>query len=173
MIARLKQLVDRGAELRAEIDAREKELAQVEECIVAWARDGDQVPLVDEAREGKQFLAAGSKVIVPVVFTADKLIASFQAAGKTHEMIDAAAGRHLRKFYMPETTWSMVPKNGKVFRKLAEELLGAAGPALVTACLARDKHGIPKSDIKVEWKRASVANPEAQTATGASEGLIA
>lgn len=156
-IARLYQLVDRGLELLAEIEAREKELKGVETCILAFAKTGEQVPLVDEERDGKQFLASGSKLIVPVVFTADKLMASFKSGGETSAKIKVAAGPHLRRFYEPTAVWEMVPKHGKAFRKLADELLGKAAPALVTASLARNKDGIPKSDIKVEWKRASAA----------------
>jgi hypothetical protein len=144
--------------LRAEIEAREKELKIVENWILAFAREGEQVPLVDEEREGKQFLAAGSTLIVPVVFTADKLLSSFKPLSESSGKIGAAAREHLLRFYAPETVWEMVPKHGKAFRRLAGDLLGRHGPALVTASLARDKAGIPKSDIKVEWKRASAAS---------------
>jgi hypothetical protein len=34
-------------------------------------------------------------------------------------------------------------------------ILGESAPIFVDACLARDKNGIPKSQIKVEWDRAS------------------
>jgi hypothetical protein len=155
MIARVPDLVDEGMRLRAKIATLIKELEVVESALIAWAKDGDQVDLVDEEREGKQFLAGGSKVIVPVVFTADKLRESFADGSDVHVTLKRIAGAHLPQFYAPSTTWEMVPKGGKAFRKLAGEIVGAViGPALVTACLARDKHGIPKSDIKIEWKRA-------------------
>ena len=156
-------LVDRGIELRAEIAAREEELDDIETCLRDCAQAGPKVDLADAEREGKQFLAAGSNVIVPVVFTADKLVESFKDRSEMHGKIAAAlpCPVPLDNFYKPIATWEMVPKSGKQFRRLADELLGKFAPALITACLARDKHGIPRSDIKIEWKRAEgiPANP--------------
>jgi len=141
--------------LRREISKLEDELEVVEAGLVAFAQVGDQVDLVDEEREGKQFLAEGSAVVVPVVFTADKIVGSFTEGSTFHRSVAGIAQQYLGWFYEPEKTWKMKPKNGKSFRSLAESTLGKVqGPEFVTACLARDKHGIPKSDIKIEWKRA-------------------
>jgi hypothetical protein len=147
--------VDRGLALRREIKAHQEELKLIEARLEAAGLKGDQVDLKDEEREGKQFLAAGSKQIVPVVFTADLIVKSFQANSAKHKSIDAVAQEQLRKFYLPTTTWECVTDSGKRFRKLADQILGKDGPALVTACVARDKHGIPKSAVKVEWDRAA------------------
>jgi hypothetical protein len=40
-------------------------------------------------------------------------------------------------------------------RAKAAGVLGAGAPAFVTACLQRDKNGIPKNKIAVEWARAT------------------
>jgi hypothetical protein len=154
MIARVLQLVDRGLVLRREIAEREEELKVVESNLVNFAQDGEQAPLVDEDREGKQFLARGSKVIVPVVFTADKIVGSFKDGAALQTQLRTLAGDNLKWFYAPTRQWKMVPKNGKMFRFEAGRMLGPAGPAFITACLDRDKHGIPKSDIKIDWERA-------------------
>lgn len=149
-------LVDLGLKLRERIATLEAELETVEAALISHARTGDQVDLIDEEREGKQYLARGSAQTVPVVFTADSIIGSFADDSDIHKKIVAATGGYgLRPFYRRSITWKMIADGGKSFRKIAGEVLGnAVGPAFVTACLARDKHGIPKSDIKVEWKRA-------------------
>jgi hypothetical protein len=154
MSGRVAGLVDRGFALRNRIAALQEELEQIEGYLIEAAKEGEQVLLADEDREGRQFLATGSEVVVPVVFTADKITASFKNRGALHDRILNLIGGKITQFYAPVTTWEMLAAGGKVFRRKADELLGKDGPALVTACLARDKHGIPKSDIKIEWKRA-------------------
>jgi hypothetical protein len=155
----IKQLVDWGIELRREIAEREAELELIEGNLVNFAQDGEQVPLVDADREGKQFLAQGSKVIVPVVFTADKIVGSFKDGAALQQQLRTLAGDNLRWFYAPTRQWKMVPKNGKMFRFEAARMLGPTAPAFITACLDRDKHGIPKSDIKIDWERAREITP--------------
>ena len=150
----IKTLVDRGLQLRALADGIKVELEEIEQQIIDIAQQGEQIPLVDEEREGKQYLAVGTAATIPVIFTADKIIASFKDRSAVHGKIVLAAGEHLEAFYKSQTTWECLAKSGKAFRKLAGDILGARGPALVTACLARDKYGIPKSDIKIEWERA-------------------
>jgi hypothetical protein len=94
---------------------------------------------------------------VPVVFTADLIVKTFPEGGEAHrKMLAALEGKHtaLTHFYVPKTTFNGVFDSGKTLRSKAAELLGNDAPAFVDACLARDKHGIPKSQIKVEWERA-------------------
>jgi len=91
---------------------------------------------------------------VPVIFTADLLAQSFVDGSKAHARIAAAAVERLPLFYKPTVTWEMIPKNGKVFRRDADAILGKEAPAFITACLQRDKFGLPKNAIKIEWKRA-------------------
>ena len=155
---KLKELIDRGLHLVAQIDAANKELAEIEERITKEAIDKPElhVALVDERREGRMFMAIGSAASVPVVFTADKLINSLKFGAAVEQPIRMAAGEFYGHFYAEVHGRQMLPRSGKAFRKLADELLGAKGPALVTASLSRDKHGIPRSDIRIEWDRANV-----------------
>jgi hypothetical protein len=91
---------------------------------------------------------------VPVVFTADLLVKSFADNSAVHHRIQGIAGEHLDAFYAPKRTWETVIDSGKIFRRKAGEILGKDGPALITACLQRDKHGTPKSATRIEWDRA-------------------
>ena len=144
-------LVDRGLQLHAEIKAREQELKAVEAKLAELALYKDQVPLSDPDREGSRYLAKGTSKIVPVVFTADKLIGSFKSDSPKHQEIVAAAGSHFGEFFTLVKTYESQIDDGKKFRLAAGSVLGPAAPAFITACLARDKHGIPKSDAKIVW----------------------
>lgn len=155
-------LVDRGIELVAEIAARQKELKEIEEKLrgAAGDRSDQHVPLKADEREGRQFLARGSKLIVPVVFTADKLVGSFQKDGKEHLRIAMALpapelAEHFKTFFKPWSGFENRFEDGHKFRLRASDLLGNAAPAFLSACLARDKDGLPKSDVKIEWKHAA------------------
>lgn len=148
-------LVDRGLALRAEIAEREAELKGIEERLKAAALQGEQIELVDAEREGRQWLAAGSAAVVPVVLTSDLLMQSFADGSPAHAKVEAAAQGRLAEFYRPVTTWKMLATNGKAFRREAAGLLGPqAGAELVAACVLRDKYGVPRSQVKVEWDRA-------------------
>lgn len=149
--AQIRALVDRGIAIRAEMATLKKELDDIEAKLEKAGLEGEQQELKDADREGRRFLARGSRQILPVTFTADKLIQSFAANSAIHKKIAQAAGRHLQSFYQPTTTYEIVPKDGKRFRAVADELLGKDGPALIAACVARDKLGVPKSDVKIEW----------------------
>lgn len=146
--------VDRGLEIVTAMDRLEKELKQIEMRITKAGLEGEQIDLVDPDRDGKQFLARGSDQIVPVVFTADLLTKSFADNSPKHRMIEAASDGCLAQFFAPQTTWSTLFESGKAFRMRVAETLAQSGPMFVTACVARDKYGIPKSQIKVEWDRA-------------------
>lgn len=149
------ELVDRGLVLRAEIAEREAELKAIEERLKAAALRGEQIELNDPEREGRQWLAEGSAAVVPVVLTSDLLMQSFADGSPAHARVEAAAGGRLDEFYRPVKTWKMLAANGKAFRREAAGLLGPqAGAELVSACVLRDKYGVPRSTVKVEWDRA-------------------
>lgn len=150
------QLVDRGLELRGEIKAREKELKVIDAKLKTLGLKRPQEELKDGDREGRRWLAPGSKLIVPVIFTADKLIQSFQKESDVMRRISAVFpfDKRLETFYAPSETYEIVFKDGKQFRAKATEILGKDAPGFVTACVARDKFGIPKSDAKVLWDDA-------------------
>lgn len=157
----IKADVDRGLEIVAQMEALKEELKLIEGRLHKAGLNGTQVDLQDPEREGKQYLASGSEKIVPVVFTADAIVKSFLAGSAAHQLIAAAAGEHLADFYVEKRTLHSVFESGLLLRRRAAEVLGAdAAPAFVTACLARDKHGIPKSAIKVEWDRAEAKESE-------------
>jgi hypothetical protein len=156
MSAAVRQLVDRGLALRAEIAAREAELKRITIALEGAALTGEQVPLEDADREGRQYLARGSTLTVPVIISADVVLKSFADGSKIYARLQELAGMvKLRKFYEPETTWKARFAGGKELRATAAEVLGAAAPAFVTACVQRDKNGIPKNKIAVEWSRAT------------------
>jgi hypothetical protein len=155
--------VDRGLAIRGEMDALKKELGEIEERLEAAGLKGEQIDLVDADREGKQFLAKGTKQIVPVVFTADLLIKSFKFPSAHYTRITSAipegfaesSAQGLGGFFTRSVVYESRTDSGKKFRAIAGELLGKDAPKFITACLARDKEGIPKSAIKIEWDRAS------------------
>lgn len=147
--------VDRGLALRAEIAVREKELKDIVTRLEKAALTGDQVPLEDKDREGMQYLAAGTDCIVPVIIASDELMGSFAEDSANHRKVAAAAQEKLPSFYRRVVTWERLAKDGKAFRALALQVLGKeAAPPFISACLARDKAGIPKSKITVQWDRA-------------------
>jgi hypothetical protein len=149
------KLVDRGLEVRANIEKLKEELECIEQELQIIARNGEQIDLVDPDREGRQYLAQGSELTVPVVLTADIIASTFTDGSAVHQKIEAASGGKLTEFYRATTTWKLLAKSGKAFRAQAAHILGSAAPALVTAALSRDRHGLPKSNIKVEWDRAT------------------
>lgn len=157
----LQELVDRGLEIEAELAALGREKKGIEEQIktIAQARSDEHVPLKDDDREGRKFLARG-RLVVPVIFTADKLIGSFQQSSKEHARIGAALPDDQFEALFPEffKPWSGFENrfdDGQKFRERAAALLGSEAPAFIVACLARDKNGLPKSDVKIEWKQAT------------------
>ena len=94
---------------------------------------------------------------VPVIFTADLLIKSFAEDSSIHLKVKEAARGHLDVFFNRTVKFETIIDSGKKFRKKAHEILGVDGPAFVTACLQRGKGGIPKSQTRVDWDRASEA----------------
>lgn len=151
-------MVDRGLEIRAQIERLEVELEKIEEKLRKAGLEGEQQDLKDADREGRRFLARGSAFVVPVVFTADKLMQTFKKSSAAHTQIQTIAGDLFSRFYTLTQTYETLCKDGKQFRAQANELLGPKAPAFITACLAKDKHGIPKSDVKVEWGDAAAVD---------------
>jgi hypothetical protein len=154
------EAVDRGLEIVAKVDELKNEFKTIVETLCAAALDGDQVDLVDPEREGKQFIATGTAKTVPVVITADMIVQSFTDGTPVHARMEAVAGDKLPLFYQKKTTWEILAKSGKAFRLEAAGLLEEKAPAFITAALSRDKLGIPKNQIKIEWERAEDLKPE-------------
>lgn len=163
--------IDRGVAIVAQMAALKKELEEIEEAVRAHARAHPEahVALGDAEREGRQFLAAGEEFTVKVLFTADKIVGSFAYGSDRHEQIAEMARGHFASFFKPVWGYENWVGDGKKFRELADELLGAAAPAFVTACKAVDKLGIPKQDVKIEWQEAMAARKKEELAEDGHE----
>ena len=148
--------VDRGIEIREQIEKLQAELKDIEVRVKHAGLHGEQVELADPDREGRQYLAAGSSKIVPVIFTSDMIIGEFGKDSKRHmEIVDAVANKTgILQFFKPVNKFENRFDSGKKFRALASEVFGELAPKFITACVARDKDGIPKSAIKVMWDEA-------------------
>lgn len=152
------QCVDRGLQLRKEIKEREAELKLIQLKLENYALKAPQTDLKDQDREGRRWLARGSQVLIPVILTADKIVGSFKDGSPVHGTIKSALPRPLMEnFFTLTRTWENRFDDGKAFRKAADETFGKEAPPFITACLARDKHGIPKSDIKIAWDKPEEA----------------
>lgn len=170
----VRRAVDRGLQIIEEMRILQIELKGIELQLEAAGLEGEQIELVDPDREGRQYLARGSSAIVPVVFTADLLTKSFTADSAVHQKIAGAAGvitdGALGDFFALHRVFKTVIDSGKSFRARSAEVFGEKAPAFISACLQRDKHGIPKSQTKIDWSRAeqldgrALSRPESEAA---------
>lgn len=150
----LQQDVERGLEIRKEIEALQAELKAIEKRLETAGLNGQQVPLQDADREGRQWIAKGVENQVAVIFTADSLVSSFAHESATHLQLRDLLGTQIREFF--RQTWTNKFRDGKDFRAHALEILGKEkAPSLVTICLARDREGIAKSKTLVDWHNAT------------------
>ena len=153
--------VDRGLEIRAEIEKLQTELKDIETRVKHTALHGEQVELTDADREGRQYLAAGTSKIVPVIFTADIIVGEFGFGSQRHNEITTTLKYEadmLPEFFKSVRKYENRFDSGKKFRAHATEIFGERAPAFITACVARDKDGIPKSAIKVMWDETKPKN---------------
>src|SRR5579863_8764129 len=101
--------VDRGLEIVAQMAKLKKELEEIQDRLLAAGleagKQGHHVDLKDEERSGKQWLAKGSAMGLPLIFTADKIVASFVKDGAKHQTIRTASFEKLGEFYQPVTTF--------------------------------------------------------------------
>jgi len=148
--------IERGIELRATIKTAQAELKSIEKRLEQAGLEGDQIPLQEADREGRQFLARSPKLnlIVPVVFESDQIIASFTPGTEIHATLDQLACGQLSKFWVSVTKFDRLQKDGQSYRKTAREILGSTAPAFIAASLQRDKGGIPKSRTIIAWDNA-------------------
>jgi hypothetical protein len=153
--------IDDAITLRSEIASREKKLepilARLIKAGLAAGTAGRHDELVDAERTGTRWLAKGSGIAVPIIFTADKLMGSFQRDSQKHKAIQTVLGMSvgiLPQFYKPVHKYEARFDDGKKFRAEADRLLGKAAPAFITACVARDKDGIAQGDVRIDWDHA-------------------
>lgn len=165
----LREMIDRGVEIVAEIEKLKEEYKALEEGIkaAALARPGEHVKLEDPEREGRQFLAAGTQQVVPVVMTADSIMKTLRKGSPIALRLADMAGEHFERFYVDPAKLENTQEDGKDFRRLSRELLGdEKGPRFVNACLTRLKNGTPQSSVRIEWKRAAAAAKLEEVARG-------
>lgn len=152
-------MVDRGLAIREQLERLGKELKEIETALKEAGLKANLAGRVEELkdaeREGRCWFATGSALRVPVIFTADCIVGSFAHSSVTHKRISEASDRFL-DFFKPLRTFENKFKDGKKFRAEVNETLGEKGAAFITACLARDKAGVPKSDVKILWDATEV-----------------
>lgn len=145
--------VDRLIEIKTQIAALTAEAKTIEARLEKAGLEGDQIPLQDADREGKQFLAHGSSKVIPVRFESDQLIATFKPDSDLHKTILAILGDKLSSFFKDTRVFERKHKDdANKFRRLARKELDAPTYAkLISACVSKDKDGIPKSKTVVAW----------------------
>lgn len=152
--------VDRGAELHRQIAALQGELKTIEARLKSAALEGETQPLQDAEREGRQFIARGRNVVLPVIIESDQLIASFAPDSQTHQALLDAAGDQLPVLWREERKFVRVPRDGQAYRvALREHFAPDVAARILESSLQRDKLGIAKSRILVPWDRAKTTNP--------------
>lgn len=148
--------VDRGLEIRLQMEKLAAELKDIQVRLTHAALHGEQVDLTDPDREGRQYLATGTEQIVPVVLTSDMIIGEFGRESARHsEILKAVNHAAITNFFKPVNKFENRFDSGKKFRAQASEVFGDKAPQFITACIARDRDGIPKSSIKVMWDDTS------------------
>jgi hypothetical protein len=170
-------LTDRLIEIEAEVKRLNEEKKDIEARLEAYALSLPEKHerLKDETREGRRVMLGGGRRRLPVVFSSDLLIASFQDGSPKHKELlaiiakdpdlDAAAVETLLlKFFSKPSKWDRVTEDGQEFRRLAAYWLKAETAALfLEACRQVDKFGIPKSKTTFDYKAAE----DTPAATGA------
>lgn len=147
--------IARGIEIQAEIKKLQAELKAIEARVQAHAETGLHVPLKEEDREGKKFVARGGGYIVPVIFESDLLKASFKPDSETHKALAGIAGDRLKDFFAEVHKFERVQEDGRLFRRAARAAFEPdTYAAFIRACLDVKKDGIPKSRVVVAWKEA-------------------
>lgn len=155
--AQIANAVDRGLQIRREIDVLKDELTTIETALKNAGRGKSSGPLADPDSEGYRFDAKGIGLIVPVIYTSDLLMKSFAADSKQHEAIKASLGQapdRLLRFFSPKHIFETAVDDASGFRRRAREVLGAEAPAFLSACTQRKANGVPKNQERVDWDHA-------------------
>lgn len=159
-----------GLQIKAEIARLKKHLDEIEDRLEQAALHGEQIPLEDEDREGRQYLALGEEMLVPVRLESDLIAASFPLASPMHKAVLTALGlkdadENLYPFFKQSITYQRDSKDGHQFRKIARSNLDPkAAAALISASIMRNKDGIPKSKTVVAWDDAKPITTTISTA---------
>ena len=156
--AEIATLVDKGIALHAAIETNKSRLKAISEQLQAHALTvpSQHIKLVDEDREGTRYLAHGSDdKIVPVVCASDLIMQTLADDSEELALVAMTAREKFPQFYKRVvayvSTFSKSNKfDGKKFRAAARTELPDP-EAFISACLRRNRDGIPISAIKVEW----------------------
>jgi hypothetical protein len=148
--------VERGKFLKEEIARLSEELKAIEKRLELAGLDGEQVPLEDGEREGKQYIARSSKLRVPIRFESDQLITTVRPDSDLHRKLQHILGDKFKDFFKDTRIFERVKKDdAQKFRIHARNQLPPdTYAALISACVARDKAGIPKSKTVIAWSEA-------------------
>src|SRR5436190_6010849 len=164
--AKITELVDEGLSLAGEITKKKDRLKEINEALTAWAEANPEahIKLKDEEREGTQFLCAGTGKTVAVVFTSDLLKQKIAPNSKDLTALQTLAGDHFGKFYKRTVSYESVHGkgnkfDGKAFRAVARELLEDPEKFL-SACVRRNKEGMPISLTRIAWSDAKEETEE-------------
>lgn len=139
--------VDRLIAVKAQIAALTIEQKEIESRLELAGLKGEQIPLQDKEREGRQFIARGSKVAIPVRFESDQLISTFKPDSELHKTLAELLGEKFPLFFKEVRVFERKNKDdANKFRKFARtELIPDLFAKLIAACISKDKNGIPKS----------------------------
>lgn len=155
--SQIAHMVKRGIRLARKLAQLETELKALDALLVgeAMARPGEHIALADPEREGTRWLAPGPRgTVVPIIITADKLIASVEKGGARHEMMQFLAEAELPKLYVEKPMLVRTERDGMKFRAMVREVLPKHALDFIELCKDRDKDGVPKNDVKVMWNDA-------------------
>lgn len=147
--ADIESLVDELKDVCAQIVALTKRKKEIEAALKKAAETMPHERLADDSREGRRVMLPGRSWRIPVIFTSDALIKSFQEGSAKHKELALIAGDKLNLFFKPPCKWETRFEDGQKFRAAASEQLGDLAPAFIVACRATDSAGIPKSSTVV------------------------
>lgn len=148
--------VERGIFLKAEIAKLQAELKAIESRLEQAGLQGEQIPLEESEREGRQYIAVGKEKIIPVRFESDQLIASIKPESDEHAAVVAILGDKFPLFFKDTRSFERKHKDdANKFRTFARKQLEPDTYAqLIAACVAKTKDGIPKSKTVIAWNEA-------------------
>jgi hypothetical protein len=156
------QDVERGIVIKYEIEQLTIELKHIEKRLEQAGLHGQQIPLENAEREGKQYLAKSAKHIVPVVFESDMLIKSFPYGSPLHHALDhLCGGENFKTFFDQKRTFERSESDGHVFRKDVFDLMEDNGKShrIIGLLKAKNKDGIIKSRTVIDWKNTKNLQP--------------
>lgn len=147
-------LIARGRQLKATIDAAERELAGIENVLRTRALAMPHAPLTDGNREGRRATLRDDDQAVTVLFESDILKTSFAADSATGIAVKSLLlSSESDELFRRKTTLERSIKDGQKFRlKCTEILRPDLAPKLIDLLKDRDRNGIVKSKSVIEWK---------------------